>query len=280
MVGGVAPPTRWLPGTVSAVALPLLVAGCLGPLDSLGYEDRVTNKQDFLGGMADRGRPHRGQAAGVRPDPHRRRIFRTLVPDHHEQERDRHQAGHRPVRGERDRAQGQAVSGTQRGADRRGLSGGRRRGAVDGGGQRLPQAVQRRPVRGDGAGGGGSGQASVASDDARARQRVADDRNRRRAPRRRRCRRAARHRAHPGRRHTRAGRGARGARPRRRDGVHDCWHLRAADRLLHLVTGARTDLHTRPLPPEPRRRDAVRRARDARVRARSGPGLARPTIKR
>ena len=51
MVGGVAPPTRWLPGTVSALALPLLVAGCLGPLDSLGYEDRVTNKQDILGGM-------------------------------------------------------------------------------------------------------------------------------------------------------------------------------------------------------------------------------------
>jgi len=34
-----------------AAALPLLVAGCVGPLDTLGYEDRVTNTQDFLGGV-------------------------------------------------------------------------------------------------------------------------------------------------------------------------------------------------------------------------------------
>ena len=51
MVAAVAPPLRRFSGTASALALPLLVAGCLGPLDTLGYEDRVTNTRDFLGGV-------------------------------------------------------------------------------------------------------------------------------------------------------------------------------------------------------------------------------------
>ena len=75
--------------------------------------------------------------------------------------------------------------------------------------------------------------------------------------------------------HAHAGRVAGGTRARRRGGVRGRGHLRAADRLLHLVTGARTHLHARSLPAEPRRRDAVRRARDARARPRARPGVAR-----
>jgi hypothetical protein len=48
---GLAPTARWLAATAFILALPLSATGCLGPLDSLGYEDRVTNKQGFLGGM-------------------------------------------------------------------------------------------------------------------------------------------------------------------------------------------------------------------------------------
>ena len=249
---------------------------CGGCLDLLGHERRRHPDKRPRGDAAHRGRSDRGQAPAVRFHPHGDGVVPAVIRqlrDHHEQERGRHPAGHRPVRGRRDGAGQEAVSRADRGArddlrDRR-----RRSDPVDGGRQRLAQAVQRRPLRRRGAGGRSREAPAVRRAGEPAHGAGRGGRDDTGGVRRR--RRPGRRRPDPGRRH--AHRRPRDRRPRPESGrrVPGRRGARPPDRLLHLVPRAGADLHARQVLAEPRRRRALPRARRDRADAWPGSGAAR-----